>query len=242
LAVYKYLSHNGLDTRRLKVIKLDEALLSLDVSKKKASTKKSVIAPAAADKLKRDPIGQKFRLLYSGQILKGKALATLLNVAQKLEENNPEIEFVFSGFGSGVEWLRGERDKRQLHNIKLMPLQPAPTYRQFLESGDVHLALQDDGMGNVLSFINIEQSFVAQRPCLYVGDARSENALALKKAESGVVLDSNDELKLLKTILAYRNDADMWFAAHEKAKAINIAAGKKPQDEWAALLKKAIKG
>jgi glycosyltransferase involved in cell wall biosynthesis len=235
LSIYKYLSHNGVDTRRLKVIAADCTTLT------KASKKTIKTAPQKNHShLKKDPIDQKFRILFSGEINRGKACATVLEVAQKFQDKNPEIEFIFSGYGGGVSWLKSERERLSLNNIKLMPLQPAPSYLTFLETGDVHLALQDEGAGNVKSFSAIEQSWAVQRPCIYIGDMKSENALALKKSETGVVVEAGDSHKLLKAVLGYRMEAEKWFAAHEKAKELNISYDQKPLEDWLAVISKAM--
>lgn len=234
LSIYKYLSHNGVNTRRMKVIGSDTLTLRRKVPPKRV---KAPGVGAAAD-LKKDPIDKKFRILFSGTLYQGEGLSALLNVAQKLQNKQPEIEFIFSGDGNGIEWLKNERARLALHNIKLMPLQPAPNYLTFLETGDVHIALQDNGADKVMGFSAIEQSWAVCRPCIYIGESGSDNAIALKKAGNGAVVEPKDEHKLLKAILLYRLDVDKWFEAHEKAKALNTVYDKKPLEEWLAVIGK----
>jgi glycosyltransferase involved in cell wall biosynthesis len=235
ISVYKYLSHNGVDTRKLKVIASD----TLNLTKDSRKTIKSASAEEHSH-LKKDPIEQKFRILFSGEIREGASLRTVLNVAKAFQEKNPEIEFIFSGFGKGVSWLKQERERLSLNNIKLMPLQPAPSYLTFLETGDLHLAIQDKEASGISSFSSIQQSWAVHRPCVFVGDLKSENALAIRKSETGIVVGADEEHKLFKTILSYRMDPDKWFAAHEKTQEMDSKYTYRPLEEWQAVMSKAV--
>lgn len=246
LSVYKYLSHTGTDTRRIKIIDSWGFIPLKSKTPKKLSGSANdnnglgkSFAPSASN-LKRDPVSQKFRVLYSGEVLKGKGLQSVLITAQKMLKDYPEIEFVFSGYGEGMSYLYEERMKRQLDNIRLMPLQPKTEYMKFLQTGDVHLVLEEGRNGRVMSSSNVTQAVAAQRPFVLLGErAEAKESLApIGEAVPGQIVEEDDAYSLYKAILTYRESADAWFRDHNLAS--NIATQNKPQSlmRWAQLTKK----
>ncbi len=71
----------------------------------------------------------KFRVLYAGNIGRAHPMGTILDAAQILDRDNPEIEFVFVGDGPRFDEIARERTRRGLHNIRLLPFQPQTRLR-----------------------------------------------------------------------------------------------------------------
>ncbi|HEY0901001.1 MAG TPA: glycosyltransferase family 4 protein [Micavibrio sp.] len=160
----------------------------------------------------------KFRVLYSGTLGRAHPVASILEAAQILAKDRPEIEFVFVGDGPNFERLAGERTRRGLENIRLMSFQPAYRLRELMESGDVHLvSMREDANG----FIVPSKAYAAvavARPAILIGPAHSEIGHMLKDFQAGTVVPPGDGRKLAQAILKYRLNGDEWFAAHEGAR------------------------
>ncbi len=160
----------------------------------------------------------KFRVLYSGTLGRAHPIASILEAAQILAKDRPEIEFVFVGDGPNFERLSQERARRGLENIRLMPFQPAYRLRELMESGDVHLiSMRDDANGFIVPSKAYSAVAVA-RPAILIGPPHSEIGQMLKEFQAGSIVPPGDGRRLAQAILKYRLDGDEWFAAHEGAR------------------------
>lgn len=243
LPMYKYLSHNGVDTRRMKIIS-PWGLYPLRTSarKRKPSLRDQAHArqlASNATNLKQDPINVKLRVLYAGDLIKGEALDNILKAAEQLAQDHPEIEFVFSGSGAGMDYLHEQRGRRDFSNIKLMPLQPKVNFIGFLESGDVHLVIEEDRACHVMAFQNAKQAYAAARPIVFVGTPPSETAEDIRKQAAGKIVNAKNIDAIKRAVLHYRQDADDWFATHERIKTIDLQGGQSLK-AWRELIKREL--
>ncbi len=160
----------------------------------------------------------KFRVLYSGTLGRAHPVQSILEAAQILGKDHPEIEFVFVGDGPTFERLGQERSRRSLENIRLMPYQPAHRLRELMESGDVHLvSMRDDAAGFIVPS-KVYSAIAVARPSILIGPQNSEVARVLSDFQAGTVVPTGDGHRLAQAILRYRLDGDEWFAAHEGAR------------------------
>ena len=160
----------------------------------------------------------KFRVLYSGTLGRAHPIQTILEAAQMLAKDHPEIEFVFVGDGASFERLGQERARRSLDNIRLMPYQPANRLRELMESGDVHLVSMRDDAAGFLVPCKVYSAIAVARPTILIGPQNSEVAMMLKDFQAGVTVPQGDGHKLAQAILRYRLDGQEWFSAHEGAR------------------------
>ncbi|MCB1532938.1 MAG: glycosyltransferase family 4 protein [Alphaproteobacteria bacterium] len=159
----------------------------------------------------------KFRVLYAGNIGLAHPVDTILDAAEILNTENPEIEFVFVGDGPRFDTLARERTQRGLTNIRLMPYQPQKHLRSVMESGDLHLvSLKEEAAGLAVPS-KIYAAFAAQRPCLFVGPHDCEAADVIRDFKAGAVVSQNDAQALAAQIKHYRYSGDDWFAAQKGA-------------------------
>lgn len=173
------------------------------------------VKPFEALFLDSDP---KFRVLYSGTLGRAHPIQTILEAAQMLAKDHPEIEFVFVGDGPNFERLGQERARRSLDNIRLMPYQPANRLRELMESGDVHLVSMRDDAAAFLVPCKVYSAIAVARPTILIGPQTSEVSMMLKDFQAGVTVAQGDGHKLAQAILRYRLDGQEWFAAHEGAR------------------------
>lgn len=159
----------------------------------------------------------KFRVLYAGNIGLAHPVDTILDAAEILNTENPEIEFVFVGDGPRFEKLSAERTKRGLGNIRLLPYQPLKRLRRVMESGDLHLvSLKEEAAGMAVPS-KIYSAFAAQRPCVFVGPEDSEAAQVITDFKAGTVVRQGRAEDLAVRIKHYRFNGEEWFAAQNGA-------------------------
>jgi colanic acid biosynthesis glycosyl transferase WcaI len=163
--------------------------------------------------------GPKFRVLYAGNIGRAHPVTTILDAAEILQTQHPEIEFVFVGDGPRNDALARERSRRHLDNVRLLPYQPASRLRDLMESGDLHLISMKEEAAGLLVPVKIYAAMAVQRPCILVGPVRSEIGKVLLDFGAGSVIPQGDAATLAEEIRQMRLSSDKWFAAHEGAKA-----------------------
>lgn len=245
----RQLTTSGLDPKKIAVIPNwpDQELLSHPVLTAKggfrnangnAAAKRSQSAHARPfEELFRDGDHPKFRILYAGNLGRAHPTATILNAAEILSREYPDIEFVFVGDGPGQEKLLQERATRGLENIRFLPFQPASRLRELMESGDVHLISMADETAGLLVPSKLYAALAVRRPCIFVGPSHSEAARVINDFKAGAVVPQSEPEMLAQTIIGFRNNPDTWFTAHEgSSKAGRIFV---PDEAIAAWIKRA---
>lgn len=163
--------------------------------------------------------GPKFRVLYAGNIGKAHPVGAILDAAQILQAEHPEIEFVFVGDGPRNDALARERTRRGLDNVRLLPYQPLSRLRDLMESGDLHLVSMKESAAGLLVPVKLYAALAVHRPCILIGPVRSEAGKVLNEYGAGSVVAPGDARALAEEIRQMRLSSDKWFAAHEGAKA-----------------------
>jgi glycosyltransferase involved in cell wall biosynthesis len=185
----------------------------------------------------RDGDHPKFRILYSGTLGRAHPLGTILDAAEILNRQNPDIEFVFVGDGPGQEKLAAERSRRGLENIRLLPWQPPSRLKELMESGDVHLISMNHDAAGLIVPSKLYSALAVQRPCIFIGPMNSETAKVINDFSAGVVIAQGEADALVRAIQSFRHNSDTWFAAHNGA----AQAGRifVPRESIAAWIKRA---
>lgn len=181
----------------------------------------------------------RFRVLYAGNIGLAHPMETILDAAEALQKDTPEIEFVFVGDGQGYDKLAAQRGRRQLENIRLLPHQPAYQLPTLMQSGDVHLISMADQAAGCLAPSKLYSAFAAHRPAIFIGPAASETAKTIQDFKAGHVLKQGDPKALTKALKRYLTDENAWFD-HQKG-AIKAAQISLPENSIKAWIKRARK-
>jgi len=239
----KQLTHSGLEPRKVAVIPNwpDYELLSAEgYSRLRHKTVRKVGGVKGArpfDKLLTDGAERKFRILYSGNLGRAHPVDTVIEAAEILHKDHPEIEFVFVGDGPNFDRLAQERSKRGLDNIRLLPFQPSSRLRELMESGDLHLITMKHESAGMLVPCKLYAALAVERPCILVGPEDSETAKVLSDFRAGTTVPQGDARRLANEIRRYRMNADDWFRAHEGA----AQAGRifVPEESFSAWIKRA---
>ena len=164
----------------------------------------------------------KFRVLYAGNIGLVHPIDSILDAAEILNNEQPDIEFVFVGDGARFDEIVLERSRRNLDNIRLLPFQPFSRLKELMESGDVHLISLKESASGMSVPSKLYSAFAVGRPCIFIGSAESEAAKVITDYKAGMVVPQGNPQLLAESIKQYRLSGEDWFAAHNGA----MSAGK----------------
>ena len=235
----KYLTSDGLDTRKIAMVPNWPDLELTDPEM--IDEQGAPYEPQEFDGLrpfeKQLKTNQRFRILYAGNIGLVHPIDTILDAAQKLEEQDSDVEFVFVGDGARFDFIVEERARRGLDNIRLLPYQPISQLREVLESGDVHLiSMKEDAAGFVVPS-KLYAALAVARPSIFIGPEQSETAKVIHDFETGEVVAQGDVEGLVNAITKYRENGAAWFEAHRGA--VNARDVFTPQGSIEAWMEKA---
>jgi len=181
---------------------------------KGVSSEKIVVVPNWADLKNVSPISRKdneivkkynldlkkFYIVYSGNIGYTQNFDLLLNVASKVEQNNPEILFVLIGDGAAKKEICDRIEKEKRKNIIVLPFQTYENIDSVFSLGDVGLIISKPGVGNNSVPSKTWGIMAAERPILASFDEKSDLANLIKKINCGLVVNAGDEKKLYDAI------------------------------------------
>lgn len=180
----------------------------------------------------------RFRVLYAGSIGRSHPMKTIMDAVTRLNETHPDIEFMFVGDDKGHDRLARQRDRLGLSNIRMLPFQPPGRLRQMMESADAHLvSLNDEAAGQMVPS-KFYSAIAAGRPCLYIGPPDTEISQVVDYFHCGLNIPNGDVQTLIRAILAFRDNADIWQEAHEgsiKARSVFL-----PDQSINAFIKRAV--
>jgi glycosyltransferase involved in cell wall biosynthesis len=216
----RLLTDKGIDPRRITVIPnwpdIDLGDTTLRASWKRRRTARHIRGARPFRELFRDE-RPKFRVLYAGNLGRAHPIQTILDAAEMLAEDCPEVEFLFVGDGPGQDRLAQERARRGLGNIRLLPFQPAEKLREVLEGGDLHIVSMRHEAAGMLVPCKLYSAFAVKRPCLFVGPMHAEAAKVVSDFQAGAVIPQGQPAMLAQSIAHFMRDGKAWFHAQEGA-------------------------
>ena len=237
----KHLKNKGVLPKKITIIPNwpDEELTHLAVQKTefRKAVKKSENIEGIKPFAEQYKSGQKFRILYAGNIGLAHPLNSALEVAKALDESNPEIEFVFVGEGPRFDKISKFRSDHSLNNIRLLPYQPNSKLREVMESGDLHLISMRDEAAGCLVPSKLYSALAVARPSIFIGPKNCEVAKVLHDYDAGKIVAANEQKALQEAILLYRYDGQAWFSGHEGAQKASEVF--QPHEAMQAWLKRA---
>jgi putative colanic acid biosynthesis glycosyltransferase WcaI len=166
----------------------------------------AVIRPLIANPL-RDSFGDKFVVMYSGNLGLSQQLETVLAAAERLR-NDRNLLFVMAGEGARKSWLMNQATARRLTNVRFLPYQPKERLAESLGAADVHLIPLKAGAAGCLVPSKVYGIMAASRPFVAVIDSDSDVARMAERHDIGLVVQPGDDGALAAAIkeLASRPD------------------------------------
>jgi len=129
-------------------------------------------------------LGDRFVVMYSGNIGAGHQFDTFIAAAKELRD---DTNIVFCVVGDGVRRPEIEEAVRRdgLENVRLMPLAPREFLAESLGAADVHVVTLRDDMAGLIVPSKLYGIFAAAKACLFIGPAEADVADAVKRADAG---------------------------------------------------------
>ncbi len=88
----------------------------------------------------------KFRVVYAGNLGNAQNIEIIVNAARRLKDNK-EIEFIIFGKGGLEDEIKATKEKEQLDNLKILPLQPYERVAKVYGLGHVCIVACKPGLG-----------------------------------------------------------------------------------------------
>jgi len=144
--------------------------------------------------------GDRFVVMYSGNLGAGHQFETLLAAARRLRLRR---DIVFAFVGAGVRKAEVERfvAREQLSNVRCLPLAPRERLAESLGAADLHVITMRDGLEGLVVPSKLYGVLAAARPALFIGPAKDSVAETLRSAQAGVCLDNGDVSGVVTAIL-----------------------------------------
>ena len=141
----------------------------------------------------------KFVVLYSGNIARTQGVRTIVHAAQQLQ-NHPDIQFVIVGESSRLADLKALTQQLGVSNVKLLPFVDRKELPEMLAAADVSLITQKK---NVIGFNMPSKTQVIMasgRPIIASVPAEGTTASAIRKSNSGLVVEPESPVELAQAI------------------------------------------
>ena len=89
---------------------------------------------------------EKFRVVYAGNLGNAQNIEIIVNAARRLKDNK-QIEFIIFGKGGLEDEIKATKEKEQLDNLKILPLQPYERVAKVYGLGHVCIVACKPGLG-----------------------------------------------------------------------------------------------
>ncbi len=185
----------------------------------------------------RDRFGEKFVIMYSGNLGLSQQLETVLEAAARIQ-NDPRILFVLIGEGASKQALIEQAARLGLNNIEFLPYRPKEKLAESLSAADLHLIPLMKGAAGCLVPSKIYGILAAGRPFVAIMERDAEVARIAREYRTGFVVEPGESAALAATIeKAVENRAEL-AAMGARARALAEQRYSRPvaTREFAAML------
>ena len=149
--------------------------------------------------LKKLEVGNKFIVLYAGNIGKTHGIEYVAEAA-KLLQKEPNFHFIVSGSGSKKKWLEEYALNHKLGNISIFDSCPRDKLNEVINACDVAVISFVPGMAGVSVPSRMYNQMATGKPIIAVADDWSELAEVIQEEEIGWVVKPGDVDGLVRTI------------------------------------------
>lgn len=157
-----------------------------------------VIRPSAHNSL-RMQFGDKFVVMYSGNLGLSQQLEAILEAANRLRDDE-RVLFVLIGEGARKEWLQDHARRMNLSNLCFLPYQPKERLSDSLAAADLHLIPLMAGTAGCLVPSKVYGILAAGRPFVAMMEDFADVARLATEHRVGFVIPPGDVNGLVTTI------------------------------------------
>jgi glycosyltransferase involved in cell wall biosynthesis len=162
--------------------------------------------------------GERFIVMYSGNLGQGHDVETLIGTARILHRIQPEVEFVF--IGSGGRRLEAESLAAALPNVRFLPYQRREDLPLSLSAADIHLVSLRPGLDGLLVPSKFYAALAAGRAVFYVGPAACDVATVIRREHLGWEGRNGDAVGLADAVANLVRRPEEWSAVGRRARKV----------------------
>lgn len=152
------------------------------------------------------PGGDKFRILFAGNMGKAQALDSVLDAAAVVQDEAPTLHFVFLGGGVEVARLKRLATDKALRNVVFLPQVPMAEVGALLSAADALLVhLKKDPLFTITIPSKTQAYMAVGKPVLMAVDG--DAADLVREAACGKVADSQNPASIAQAALALMNSS-----------------------------------
>ncbi len=147
----------------------------------------------------------KFNILFAGGIGKGQALSSIIETANIIKNELPDVQFVFLGSGVEKELLENRTKELNLNNVKFLKRCPPSEVGKFMSLAQVMLVHLKDNLIHEITVPSKIQAYMNVGKPILIG-AIGDAADLVVRAGAGVKCQPEDPGKIAQAV---RNLRDM---------------------------------
>jgi colanic acid biosynthesis glycosyl transferase WcaI len=140
---------------------------------------------------RREELGDKFVVMYSGNLSPTHPLDTILDAAEAMRDDTT-VAFVFVGGGLGAKRVEAFIDEHALPNARRLPYQPLEMLPHSLAAADVHVVTMGNPMVGIVHPCKVYGALAVGRPVLFVGPEPCHVTDLLEQADAGKRVEHGD--------------------------------------------------
>ncbi|MCJ7800959.1 MAG: WcaI family glycosyltransferase [Candidatus Marinimicrobia bacterium] len=141
----------------------------------------------------------KIIILYSGNIGEKQNLENVINIAEKMQNNDKYI-FLMVGDGASKSRLLEDVKRRNITNIIFLPLQPLKDLGALLTMADIHLVMQDKNIADYVLPSKFTSILSAGGVSIISAKQGTQLSQLVKKHEIGYLVEPDSESELYSAI------------------------------------------
>jgi len=161
----------------------------------------------------------KFIIQYAGNMGRTHGLEKIVHCSRILQNNMPEVHFLFIGSGAKRKWLEEAVVQTNIENVAILSSRPRNDQPTFLNACDVAIISFVSGMAGVSVPSRMYNIMAAGKPIIAVADSWSELALVVQEEQIGwVVAPDATPDELAKVIIEAHSDPQRLTVMGERAR------------------------
>lgn len=163
-------------------------------------------------------LGDAFVVLYAGNLGAAHDVTTLVD-AIRAARSRPDLRFVFTGGGKGMNVLQEVATREAWTNLTFLPYQPRERLNDLLNLADVHLVSQSPRFTGIVVPSKLFGILAAGKPSVMVGPQDAESGRILLKHQAGFVTAPGKPDELIAALTRLKDDATLRESMGSRARA-----------------------
>jgi len=164
----------------------------------------------------------RFLVVHVGNMGVKQGLDVVVDAAERTRDH-PDITYLLVGDGAVRGALEARARAARLDNLRILPLQPEPVFRDLLAGADVTLVTQQRVVADIVFPSKVLTLLAAGRPVIASVNPTSEVARVVVEAGAGVVTPAENGAALAGAVRALRADPQTRREMGERGRAYAAA-------------------